>query len=358
MLVQALDKDAPPGCAARRSRTSSRSRAAERAVRRLREGDARRLDEGARRPTTRLQLDRGPDPEPDDPARHAGDHDQGGAERRRVQRRDDHRRQATGWYQANALINCGTAHSPLAGFPGPGRASRPPRTRGCASGGQEYPGPASGRLLVGAVVGQFFSWPAAAGAPRGSVGLAGPPAPRSTPARRSSRYAQTHLRVTHGYPEPPIVALAGDGATPAGAGKATPAPRRRGRGRRRRPPRRRRRHAATRRRTTRRSGSTSPTSPRPTAPPSSASPRGSSRRSPRAVRPEARRIARPRRRRRLRRAAPSARQPVIVISGRRRVPIAAQPLAAGRRRRSAARRTSSAARPRRSPRSTSAIRAP
>jgi uncharacterized secreted protein with C-terminal beta-propeller domain len=72
------------------------------------------------------------------------------------------------------------------------------------------------RLLVGAVVGAVLLWPA------GAEALKAPTASQvrlhrfnSCPALVS--YARTHLRTTHGYPEPPIVALAG--SAPAVTGK-------------------------------------------------------------------------------------------------------------------------------------------
>ena len=83
------------------------------------------------------------------------------------------------------------------------------------------------RLLVGAVVGMVLLWPA------GAEALKAPLAAQvrlhrfnSCPALVS--YAQGHLKVTHGYPEPPIVALAGAPATARGtakgvAGTAAPA---------------------------------------------------------------------------------------------------------------------------------------
>jgi hypothetical protein len=82
------------------------------------------------------------------------------------------------------------------------------------------------RLLVGAVTGAVLLWPA------GAQALKAPAASQvrlhrfnSCPALVS--YARTHLRVTHGYPEPPIVALAGATAAPVGAkgavGTAAPA---------------------------------------------------------------------------------------------------------------------------------------
>ena len=74
------------------------------------------------------------------------------------------------------------------------------------------------RLLVGAVVGMVLLWPA------GAEALKAPLAAQvrlhrfnSCPALVS--YAQGHLKVTHGYPEPPIVALAGAPATARGTAK-------------------------------------------------------------------------------------------------------------------------------------------
>jgi hypothetical protein len=72
------------------------------------------------------------------------------------------------------------------------------------------------RLLVGAVVGAVLLWPA------GAEALKAPSAAQVRPHRFNScpalvSYAQAHLKTTHGYPEPPIVALAG--TAPAVAGK-------------------------------------------------------------------------------------------------------------------------------------------
>jgi Beta propeller domain len=81
------------------------------------------------------------------------------------------------------------------------------------------------RLLVGAVVGAVLLWPA------GAEALKAPSAAQvrlhrfnSCPALVS--YAQAHLKTTHGYPEPPVVALAGTATAVTGkgaVGTATPA---------------------------------------------------------------------------------------------------------------------------------------
>ena len=74
------------------------------------------------------------------------------------------------------------------------------------------------RLLGGAVLGVVLLWPA------GAEALKAPAASQirlhrfaSCPALVS--YARSHLQITHGYPEPPIVALAGAAPSPAGSGK-------------------------------------------------------------------------------------------------------------------------------------------
>jgi len=73
------------------------------------------------------------------------------------------------------------------------------------------------RLLAAASIGAVLLWPA------GAEALKAPPAQvrlhrfASCPALVS--YAQSHLKVTHGYPEPPILALAGTASPATATGK-------------------------------------------------------------------------------------------------------------------------------------------
>ena len=230
------------------------------------------------------------------------------------------------------------------------------RASGCAFEREGYPGPhgAAARRSSGRV--RCFS---------GRQGPRRSKAPSAAQVRLHRfnscpalvSYAQTHLKVTHGYPGAADRRARRDGRD-AGRRRPRVSSGRRRRQRRPRPPAApaRRPRRATRPRTTRRRGSTSPTSPRPTARRSSRSPRGSSR-------PIAVGGARPKLVGHRSTSAPGGYGAQLLLRGNRLIVISGQtprsrslprPIAAARRRRSAPRRTSpTAARRRRSPRSTS-----
>ena len=230
MLVQALDKDAIP-----KGLSGSKVAELEQIDEQLNspfgefcEATLHVLDEGAREHRRRrrdLQHDRGPDPRRLTTQRDTlAIDDQTGAERRRVQRRHDHRRPGDTAGSARQVADRpGERTAPLAGAPTSGEGPGPPRTRGCASRGSEYPGRmVRVRLLAGAVIGAVLLWPA------GAEALKAPSASQvrlhrfaSCPALVS--YARSHLRVTHGYPEPPIVALAAAAVDLAGTARRSSA---------------------------------------------------------------------------------------------------------------------------------------